>query len=236
MVASGSGSGCIPTSTAVCRPATTLKWAPSILKSGAVTEMRYLPGLRPLSRVALARSFWSPWATILECPDVGRTDGHGQLSAYGSVGSPAAGLAGLVLPPGARDGRQRSRRGAAAVPGSPVLSSLIIHWYAVTASPLWMPSAGPTVRALATVREMHPLPTAVVVGQAPPVGVAGAIGAAGAAAAGAVAGVAVALVAAAALATGPPTWAIPAMASALRLAMTETERLRSFDTSTATPT
>ena len=42
--------------------------------------------------------------------------------------------------------------------------------------------------------------------------------------------------AAAAVATGPPTWATPAMASALRLAMTETERLRSFGTSTATPT
>ncbi len=92
------------------------------------------------------------------------------------------------------------------------------------------------MRALATVREMHPLPAAVVVGQAPPVGVAGAIGAAGAAAAGAVAGAATVLDAAAAEAMGPLTCAIPAMASALRLAMTETERLRSFDTSTATPT
>ena len=122
------------------------------------------------------------------------------------------------------------------MPGSPVSSSLTIHLYVVTASPLWTPVAGPTVRALVTVREMQPLPAAVVVGQAPAVGVTAASGAAGLAAA--VAGAVTVRVpdAAAAEATGPPTWATPAMASALRLAMTETERLRSFDTSTATPT
>ena len=91
------------------------------------------------------------------------------------------------------------------------------------------------MRALATVRVMQPLPAAVVVGQGHPSGWRAPPGG-GAAAAGAVAGAATALDAAAAEAIGPPTWATPAMASALRLAMTETERLRSFDTSTATPT
>jgi hypothetical protein len=95
--------------------------------TGYDTEMRYFPGARPSRTFVEERSLSSPWATIFECPDVGRTDGQGQVSAYGSVGSPGVVDDGLVLPPGARDGRHWSRRGLASVPGLPVLSSLIIH-------------------------------------------------------------------------------------------------------------
>jgi hypothetical protein len=96
------------------------------------------------------------------------------------------------------------------------------------------PAPLPTERALATVSVMQPLPAAVVDGQGPPVGVvtAGAAVFAAADAAGATAG----LGAAAAAASGPPTWATPAMASAVSPAMIGTQRLRSLGMSTATPT
>ena len=48
---SGSGVGFIPTVTWVVSPDRTVKWAPSILKSAAVTEIRYLPGGSPCERV-----------------------------------------------------------------------------------------------------------------------------------------------------------------------------------------
>jgi|SRR6478735_7277938 len=97
------------------------------------------------------------------------------------------------------------------------------------------PAPLPTERALATVSVMQPLPAAVVDGQGPPVGVVTAGAAVGAAAAGA-AGATAGLGAAAAAASGPPTWATPAMASAVSPAMIGTQRLRSLGMSTATPT
>jgi hypothetical protein len=109
--------GFIRTVTAPVRPAATVKCAPSILKSFAVTEIRYLPAGSPVSGVASESSDWSPWATIGASPDVFRIDGHGQVSAK----------SGSWLPPGAVAGRQSWVPGSACVPGSPVSSTLISH-------------------------------------------------------------------------------------------------------------
>ena len=79
-VDSGIGDGFMSTVTAVV-PGATVKCWPSILKPSAVTEMRYLPAGRLSSALVAFRSFWSPWATIGANPEVGRVDGHGQVSA-----------------------------------------------------------------------------------------------------------------------------------------------------------
>ena len=60
---------------------------------------------------------WSPWATIGANPEVLRIEGHGQVSAK----------SGSVLPPAASSGRHFSVPGWAAVPGSPVSSTLMSH-------------------------------------------------------------------------------------------------------------
>ena len=91
---------------------------------------------------------------------------------------------------------------------------------------------GSTVRALATVSEMQPLAggsAGRTVGDGDDGGVAAAAGAA-------VAVLATVLDAAAAVATGPPIWPFRRWRARSGSRSTETERLRSFDTSTATPT
>ena len=81
MVLRGSGVGFMPTETTWAPPGVTVKCAPSILKSLAVTEIRYFPGTSPSRALERLRADWSPCATTGANPLVVRVLGQGQVSA-----------------------------------------------------------------------------------------------------------------------------------------------------------
>ena len=128
-VVRGSGVGfSVDRRPAACPPST-VKCAPSILKPSEVTEIRYLPAGR-LSSALLVRQ-----VGLVALRDDRRVAG-GDADRRPRAGVGVVGVARAAGPGAAPAGSSRCP-GWPAVPGSPVSSSLMIHLYFGTASPLW---------------------------------------------------------------------------------------------------